>query len=222
LQTAVNRQMDVNGNTSCWKPETIDNYEAFLNSECIWLMYWAELQGPAQEAAYMDFLDAYAMGQKELGRFPRPLNNRLRDVMEWLDHRDVVGNDSIVLVGLSFLFLAVCLLNALGLLLARFIGAAPRVGLRRALGASQGMILRQHLVEVSLIGVAGGLLGLAVAAGGLWLIRRGWEDFERVTQLDYTMVLAGIVLAIGASLLAGIYPAWRLCRMPPALYLKTQ
>ncbi len=42
-----------------------------------------------------------------------------------------------MLVGLSFMFLAVCLLNMIGLLLAKFLGAAPVVGLRRALGASR-------------------------------------------------------------------------------------
>jgi putative ABC transport system permease protein len=222
LQTAVDRQMQVNGNISCWKPEPIDDWQAFLNSECVWLMYWAELPGPAQVAAYRDFLDAYAMEQKALGRFPRPLNNTLRDVMDWLEYLNVVGDDSVVLVGLSFLFLAVCLLNAVGLLLARFIGAAPRVGLRRALGASRGMVLRQHLVEVSLIGVAGGLVGLGVATIGLWLIRRGWEDLERLTSLDLTMTVGGIALAVAASLLAGLWPAWRLCRIPPGQYLRTQ
>lgn len=222
FRTAAENEMDINGNISCWRAENVDNWQAFLASDCVWVMFWAELSGPAQEAAYKDFLDAYVLSQKELGRFPRPLDNRLRDVMEWLDHRQVVSDDSRVLVALSFLFLAVCLLNTVGLLLARFIGAAPRVSLQRALGASRWNIMRQHLVEVGVIGAAGGLVGLGVALVGLWLIRSGWSDFERIARLDWTMVAAGIGLALAASLLAGLYPAWRLTRVSPALYLKTQ
>ena len=43
----------------------------------------------------------------------------------------------VALVGLAFAFLAVCLINTVGLLLAKFLNAAPITGVRRALGASR-------------------------------------------------------------------------------------
>ena len=110
--------------------------------------------------------------QKTLGRFERPLNNHLTHPDEWLEVNEVVRDDNRVLVGLSFMFLAVCLLNMIGLLLAKFLGAAPLVGLRRALGASKATIFRQHLVEVGVIGFGGGLLGIALAALGLLGVRQ--------------------------------------------------
>ncbi len=51
--------------------------------------------------------------------------------------RSVVSSDNRVLVGLAFAFLAVCLINTIGLLLAKFLNAAPLSGVRRALGASR-------------------------------------------------------------------------------------
>ena len=61
------------------------------------------------------------------------MNNHLQHPDEWLRVNEAVQDDNRVLVGLSFMFLAVCLLNMIGLLLAKFLGAAPLVGLRRAL-----------------------------------------------------------------------------------------
>ena len=89
-----------------------------------------------------------------------PLNNRLYDVGQWLDRNEVVQRDNRVLIGIALLFLGVCLVNVVGLLLAKFLNAAPLTGLRRALGASRRDIVRQHMTEVLLIGLAGGLLGL--------------------------------------------------------------
>ena len=131
-------------------------------------------------------------------------------------------DDNRVLVGLSFMFLAVCLLNMIGLLLAKFLGAAPLVGLRRALGASKSAIFRQHLVEVGVIGLGGGLLGIALAALGLWGVRNLYENYDELTRLDIPMVLTAIGIAVMSGLLAGFYPTWRVCRVQPAAYLKTQ
>jgi len=219
---AVNAELERQGSTACWEPESIRTNEAFLASECVWIQYWAQLDTPAQRDEYQGWIDAYVSDQKALGRFPRPLDNRLIDVMRWLDHRGAVSEDSVVLVGLSFLFLAVCLINTIGLLLAKFAGNAPLVGLRRALGASKGMIFRQHLVEVAAIGFAGGLCGLLLTVGGLAAVRSWFADYERVAQLDWSMIVVAILLALAAAALAGLYPAWRVTRAAPAIYLKTQ
>jgi putative ABC transport system permease protein len=125
-------------------------------------------------------------------------------------------------VGLSFMFLAVCLLNMIGLLLAKFLGGAPIVGLRRALGASRSEIFKQHLVEVGLIGVGGGILGIVVAALGLFAIRNLHENYDSLTRLDIPMGLFSLGIAIVSGMIAGLYPTWRVCRTQPATYLKTQ
>ncbi len=84
FNVAVEYEFPRYGNTSCWKSPDGDGFDAFLNSECVWIQFWAELRNENEKQDYMAFLNAYAEQQKELGRFPRPLNNQLSDVMEWM------------------------------------------------------------------------------------------------------------------------------------------
>jgi putative ABC transport system permease protein len=215
-------EMQSAGNTNCWRDQQINNFQDFLNSDCVWIQFWVELRGSEKAAAFQQFIDNYVREQKSLGRYERPLNNHLRHPDEWLRVNEAVQDDNRVLVGLSFMFLAVCLLNMIGLLLAKFLGAAPLVGLRRALGASKSAIFRQHLMEVGVIGFAGGLLGIALAALGLWGVRNLYQNYDELTRLDFTMLLTAIGIAVLSGLLAGFYPTWRVCRVQPAAYLKTQ
>jgi len=220
---AVEYQLSRNGNTSCWKSPDGDGFEAFLNSECVWIQFWAELRSDEEKQDYMAFLNAYAEQQKELGRFPRPIDNRLSDVMEWMESEEVVEDDAQVMLGLSLLFLVVCLLNTIGLLLAKFLGKSADISLRRALGASRSNLFIQHMIESGLIGLGGGIFGLGLTWLGLRGIEMLFGDFiENLVTLDWVMILTAIGLAIVSALLAGLYPTWRACRIAPASQLKLQ
>src|SRR5688572_1727716 len=215
-------EMQSAGNTNCWRDQQINNFQDFLNSDCVWIQFWVELRDSEKVAAFQQFIDNYVREQKSLGRYERPLNNHLRHPDEWLKINEAVQDDNRVLVGLSFMFLAVCLLNMIGLLLAKFLGAAPLVGLRRALGASRKAIFGQHLVEVGLIGLIGGILGIAVAVLGLLGVRQLYDNYDALTRPDMTMVLTTLAIAIVSGVVAGLYPTWRVCRISPAVHLKTQ
>ncbi len=219
----VEYQLSRNGNTSCWKSPDGDGFEAFLNSDCVWIQFWAELRNDEEKQDYMAFLNAYVEQQKELGRFPRPINNRLSDVMEWMEDQEVVEEDARVMLGLSLLFLVVCLLNTVGLLLAKFLGKSGDISLRRALGASRSNLFIQHMIESGMIGLGGGIFGLGLTWLGLRGIEMLFGDFiKNLVGLDGVMVLAAIGLAIVSALLAGLYPTWRACRIAPASQLKLQ
>jgi putative ABC transport system permease protein len=223
FNVAVEYEFGRSGNTSCWKSPDGDDFQAFLNSECIWIQFWVELRDEQEKQDYLAFLDAYVEQQKELGRFPGLIDNRLSNVMEWMKIQEVVDDDARVMLGLSLLFLLVCLLNTIGLLLAKFLGKSGDIGLRRALGASRSSLFIQHMIEAGLIGLGGGMGGLVLA----WLGLRGIEmllgDFaENLVGLDWLMVLTAIGLAIVSALLAGLYPTWRACRITPASQLKAQ
>lgn len=206
-----------------WKPENVVTFEDYLNSESAWLQYWAELPTRAEQDAYLAHLDAYVMEQKQLGRFARPLNNHIHDVMEWMEYNEVVANDVSVLVGLGFLFLVVCLLSSIALLLTRFEGRTAEMSLRRALGATRMQIVNQNLVEVALLGALGGALGIGLCFVGLaWLRTMISRAPDAMFALDWPMVLTALTIAVAASLVAGVYPALRVTRISPAQQLKTQ
>ena len=82
-------------------------------------------------------------------------------------------------------------------------------------------IFLQLGIESAVIGLTGGMLGLLVAQLGLWSVRHRPDDYAHLAQMDISMLLGTFALAIVASVLAGLLPAWRACRVAPALQLKT-
>ena len=64
--------------------------------------------------------------------------------------------------------------------------------------------------------------GLGLAWLGLWAVRQQPADYADLAQFDPLMLALTFVLALVASLLAGLLPAWRACQVAPALQLKTQ
>jgi len=206
------------GGASCWGSGGADATPA---APCVWLQFWVQLDTPVKAEAYRQFLIHYSQEQKTLGRFQRPPNVRLRNLMQWLDYEQAVPGDVQLQTWLALGFLLVCLVNTVGLMLAKFLRRSAELAVRRALGASQRALFMQLLVESGVIGLAGGLGGLLLAYLGLWLVRRQPADYASLAHLDGAMLLLTILLAVGASLLAGVLPAWRACRIAPGLQLKS-
>ena len=217
--TAIDLKQRAVGNNQCWK-NSGDGWDAYLDSDCIWMQMWVQLDSPTRLTEYKSFLDSYVAEQKKLGRFQRPLNNRLPDVNEWIADQKVVSSDVQVQTGLAFAFLIVCLVNTVGLLLAKFTRKSGEIGLRRALGASRREVFSQFLIESGVVGLSGGILGLMLTGLGLLGVRSLYSELKTVTQLDWTMIAVTIGLAIASAILAGLYPTWRACRVQPAAQLK--
>jgi len=228
--TAALKKVPSGGSHECWRIDKVEGFESYLTSDCIWIQMWVELPDAATRQRMQTYLDDYWAQQRQAGRFPRPRNNRLTNVGQWLVDNRVVGSDDRILVGLAFGFLSVCLINTVGLLLAKYLNSAALTGIRRALGASRRQIFTQHLVETGLLAAAGAVLGLVLAGAGLWTLRalnsiyqqfnqRGAQD---IAHIDVFNVCVAVALAVFAALAAGLYPAWRVGRLPPAVYLKSQ
>jgi putative ABC transport system permease protein len=218
----IERELTSSNNNNCWK-DPGNGYQAWLQSDCIWMAFWVELGGASQRAEYLDFMNNYVTEQKKLGRFERPLNNKLSSVGEWLVSQEVVSNDARTQVWLAFSFLLVCLINTVGLLLAKFMARAGEIGLRRAVGASRREVFTQYLTEAGVVGTAGAIGGVVLTGLGLVALRSLYGDgaIANLARLDPTMVASTVVLAILASLLAGLYPTWRACEVTPATQLKS-
>lgn len=211
------------GNNNGWKDEDINSYQDKLRSEALWNQYWVELNTQEQTTQYQDWLAGYIEEQKKVGRFE---NERaaasLKNVKQWLTYNNVVSDDSSILVSVSFMFLAVCMLNTIGLLLAKFLRRAPEIGVRRALGASRREVFMQHLIDVSLIGLTGGFFGLLLGQIGLYGVKILYPEYNQLAYMDSTLIFIAVLLSLSSSLIAGLYPAWKICQTNPSLYLKTQ
>jgi putative ABC transport system permease protein len=217
------------GRVACWRNDPIGSFQQFLQSDCVWQQMWVQLNDAASRQRMQAFLDAYWTDQHQSGRFGRPRNNRLTNVRQWLIDQEVVDNDNRMLVGVAFAFLAICLLNTVGMLLAKFLKSAPGVGIRRALGATRGQIFGQYLTEAALLAAAGAALGFLLGALGLQGVHAlyvsgsiGPGGYQELTHVRWGSVLWALALALVAALGAGFYPAWRLARLPPATYLKSE
>ncbi len=220
LLTATDLKFPHNGSRDCWGSGR-SNVELKTDG-CTWLQFWVQLDTPARAADYRQFLVNYSNEQKSLGRFQRPPNVQLRNLTQWLDYNKVVPSDVHLQSWLALGFLLVCLVNTVGLMLAKFLRRSAELGVRRALGASRRALFAQLLTEAGAVGLAGGIGGLLLSLLGLWLVRMQPSDYASLARMDFAMLAGTFVLAVGASLLAGLLPAWRACRITPALQLKSQ
>ncbi len=87
------------------------------------------------------------------------------------------------------------------------------IGIRKAVGAKRRDIRLQFLVEAIALSVTGGLIGIALGAGGALLISRLVEGFRAIVSLDAVLLATGFSAAVG--LFFGLYPAWRAGNLNP-------
>jgi putative ABC transport system permease protein len=221
FSTAIGLKFGTSGNMDCWaSSKGLGPRE--LNSPCSWIQYWVELESADQAPAFRDYLVQYSEEQRRAGRYERPPNVRLRNVIEWLVYQKALPSDVRLQVWLAFGFLGVCLTNTVGLLLAKCLRRSGEIGVRRALGATKRAIFAQFLVEAGTLGLAGGALGLGLAVLGLWLVQHSPAEYAPLVRMDWGTLSLTILLALGASLVAGLLPAWRAADVTPAQQLKTQ
>lgn len=210
------------GNTNCSEIPKDSGFVGLQQSTCVWISYMVQLDDKAAVAAYHDYLDGYFRDQKQAGRFSWPLNNRLRDLHDWLESEHVVPSDTKISLVVALGLLVVCLVNTAGLLLAKFLRRSSEIGVRRALGAPRMAIYTQFLVEAAIVGLTGGVLGLLLTWVGIhgvsWVLPK---EIAKLAHLDIGLLALTLLVAIITTMLAGLYPTFRASRVQPALQLKS-
>ena len=222
FQTAIQANIQNDGNTNCNAIPKEPGFAGLQHSECVWIAYMVELDDAAAVTRYRDYLQGYAREQQQAGRFSWAPNNRLRDLPAWLDNQHVVPSDTKVSLLVALGLLLVCLVNTIGLLLAKFLRRSAEIGVRRALGAPRKAIYLQFLTEAGMVGAAGGVLGLAITCVGVASV--GWvmpKDIAALARLDVSLLVLTLLVAVVATMLAGLYPTWRAARVQPAWQLKS-
>ena len=132
--------------------------------------------------------------------------------------QEVIGNVGSVLwvvMGTIGLVLLIACANVANLLLVRAEARQLELSIRAALGAGRGRIARELLLESVLLGLIGGVLGIAVAAAGLrLLVSIGPANLPRLNEisLDARTLLFTFVLSFLSGLFFGSIPAWKYSR----------
>jgi putative ABC transport system permease protein len=210
------------GPMKCWGKDPNAGTHNPKAPECTWVQYWVQLSSSKEVAHYTTVLNQYSSQQRQLGRFERAPNVRLDGMLDWLDYKHVVPVTVRMQAWIAFGVLLICIVNTISLMVVKFIRKSGEIGIRRALGASRKDIFWQCLTEAALIGVTGGLIGLPLAWIGLWMVHQQPVEFASSAHLDMSMLVTALILAVLASLCAGVWPAWRASRLAPALQVKAQ
>jgi predicted permease len=158
--------------------------------------------------------DAERVAQETMRDYPAYMRSlRIHAVVTPL-HEDTVGQARPLVRTLFFAVIVVLLIacaNLAGLLLVRAIRRRREIAVRLALGVRAATLLRQAIVESMVLSIAGCVIGLALAAGGLQVgVSQLPQTLPRVNEigLDWPVILFALGLALLTGFLCGLAPAF--------------
>jgi putative ABC transport system permease protein len=130
----------------------------------------------------------------------------------------VTGALTLLLAGVAAISLLVGGIGVMNIMLVSVTERIAEIGLRKALGARRGDILRQFLFEAATLSAIGGLLGVAVGLLCTTLL----SNLTPLTALfSPSAALAGVVIAAAIGVAFGVFPAMRAARMAPIEALRS-
>ena len=146
-------------------------------------------------------------------RIDDPDDFRIQNLSTFADTANKISAGVALLLGLiGAISLLVGGIGIMNIMLVSVTERTREIGIRMAIGARPGDVLLQFLAEAVVICLAGGLVGIAIAAGGAALITK-LADFEVYLTASGVIVACGFAAVVG--IFFGFYPARRASRLLP-------
>jgi putative ABC transport system permease protein len=119
---------------------------------------------------------------------------------------------TLLLAGVAGISLLVGGIGVMNIMLVSVTERISEIGLRKALGATRGDILRQFLIEASALSAAGGVLGIGLGAFATLLL----DHFTSLLAVfSPPAAMVALIIAAGIGLVFGVFPAMRAARLAP-------
>jgi putative ABC transport system permease protein len=126
---------------------------------------------------------------------------------------------TVLLAGIAAISLLVGGIGVMNIMLVSVTERIREIGLRKALGARPSLIRRQFLIEASLLGLTGGLLGAAVGIAGAKVLP---SLISNPVALSMPAIAGSITVALAIGLVFGVYPASRAAQLAPIDALRSE
>ncbi len=128
---------------------------------------------------------------------------------------------SAIIFGIALISLLVGGLSVVNTMTMSVSERTREIGIRKAIGATNGQIMRQFIAESAVIGLIGGLLGLAVGAAlTVALNSAGNASGTELFLLTGRLAVGSVAFAFLLGILSGLYPAWHAARLNPVQALR--
>ncbi len=126
---------------------------------------------------------------------------------------------TVLLGGIAAISLLVGAIGVMNIMLVSVTERVKEIGLRKALGATPRVILRQFLVEASVLGLIGGVIGLLLGYLGARVLP---SLIDQPVTISTTAALGALAVSVLIGIIAGVYPASRAARLAPIDALRSE